>query len=281
MESSLEGLIFVITGSTDGIGLHTARRIVACGGEVVLHGRNPDKLEKVRQEMLQQQGATEERLHAVIGDFKSLKSVENMASEIQRLVPRIDCLINNAGVFLPSYQTSQDGHELTFAVNVLAPYLLTERLKDLLLKSECPRLINTSSVSQASRPPAAYEMTKDNYNAYKAYEQSKLFNRMINFGQAKDLPSVLCLSLDPGTVDTTMLRTGWDGCAGIPLTEANDTFWIATTKELDLKCSGNYYALRRSSGGRHPFNLDQVRSLTTYLDQSIQRALSTPTEEDP
>ena len=74
-----------------------------------------------------------------------------------------------------------------------------------------------------------FQLKKSSFNSHLAYEQSKLFDRMLTVHQANIYPSITCLSLDPGTVSTKMLEAGW-GCGGIPLVKADDTLWLATTK---------------------------------------------------
>ena len=116
--------------------------------------------------------------------------------------------------------------------------------------------------------PKEYQLNNSNYSAHVAYEQSKLFDRMLTVGQAAELKHVTCLSLDPGTVNTKMLLAGWGSC-GIPVGEADDTFWLATNKDIGLDCSGSYYASRRQSR-HHNFSTESIDSLFRYLDELIQ-----------
>jgi len=180
---------------------------------------------------------------------------------------------------MPEFQQSTEGHEMTFAINVLSHYLLTNLLKvgfgftqffsssksvqDLLSSSPSPRLVNTSSISQSSTPPDQFQLTQANYNPHTAYEQSKLFNRMLTEYQAKVFPAITCLSLDPGTISTKMLEMGW-GCGGTPLHKANDTLWLASSQDISLSSSGNYYVGRRARTG-HSFTDKDVENLIDYL----------------
>jgi len=261
-----ESLVFLITGSTDGIGLHTAEKLASLGHTIILHGRNEQRLRDALANVskyIKPPG----KVYSVLGDLSNLKTIRNMANEIKQRFQVIDCLINNAGVFMTSYQQSHEGYEMTFAVNVVAPFLLTTLLKDLLLRSSSPRLINTSSISQSSSPPVEFQLNKSSFNSHLAYEQSKLFDRMLTVHQANIYPSITCLSLDPGTVSTKMLEAGW-GCGGIPLDKADDTLWLATTKEVSLSCSGCYYVGRKSTS-RHQFSQQNVTRLVEYIENII------------
>eukprot|EP00092_Neocalanus_flemingeri_P002283 GFUD01002435.1.p1 GENE.GFUD01002435.1~~GFUD01002435.1.p1 ORF type:complete len:267 (-),score=89.36 GFUD01002435.1:28-828(-) len=258
---------FLITGSTDGIGLHTAAKLAALGHSVILHGRSQERLasavSRVREHLV-----SPGQVYHVLGDLASMTMVREVARQVREKVDSIDCIINNAGVFMPEFQQSTDGHEVTFAVNVLAHYLLTNLLKDLLATSPTPRLINTSSISQSSSPPAQFQLTQANYNPHTAYEQSKLFDRMVTVHQARVFPSITCLSLDPGTISTKMLEMGW-GCGGTPLHQANDTLWLATSQEVSLASTGNYYVGGRARTG-HSFSDEDVQNLINYLDSLIR-----------
>lgn len=203
-------------------------------------------------------------VYSVLGDLASLDNVKKVASEVKEKFDKIDCLINNAGVFMPMFEKTTVGHEMTFAINVLAPYLLTSLLKDLLASSPSPRLINTSSISQSRSLPPKFQLSEDEYNPHTAYEQSKLYDRMLTVHQARVFPTITCLSLDPGTISTKMLEMGW-GCGGTPLAKADDTLWLATTKDVSLSCSGSYYVGRRAQAG-HRFSDEAVKQLIDYLD---------------
>lgn len=258
-----ENKTFFITGSTDGIGLHTAEKLAGLGHSVILHGRSEERLAAAVSKVKSHLVAPGE-VYSVLGDLASLDNVKKVASEVKEKFDKIDCLINNAGVFMPMFEKTTVGHEMTFAINVLAPYLLTSLLKDLLASSPSPRLINTSSISQSRSLPPKFQLSEDEYNPHTAYEQSKLYDRMLTVHQARVFPTITCLSLDPGTISTKMLEMGW-GCGGTPLAKADDTLWLATTKDVSLSCSGSYYVGRRAQAG-HRFSDEAVKQLIDYLD---------------
>eukprot|EP00088_Acartia_fossae_P011359 TRINITY_DN15740_c0_g1_i14.p1 TRINITY_DN15740_c0_g1~~TRINITY_DN15740_c0_g1_i14.p1 ORF type:complete len:271 (+),score=7.56 TRINITY_DN15740_c0_g1_i14:53-865(+) len=267
-----EKYIVMITGATDGIGLHTSKKIVREVDVLILHGRNPERLKNAETQVRsvlanRKESDAKTEIHCVLGDLGIISDVRNVARQVEVLVPHISCLINNAGVYLPQFHKTKDGLEQTFAVNVVAPYLLTKLFHHLIIKSQKPRVINTSSISQSWDVPPEYQLNERNYSGHTAYSHSKLFDRMITVGQAERIENVLFLTLDPGTVNTKMLLEGWGAC-GISIEDADDTYWLATNQDLSLTDSGNYYVHRRLSTG-HNFTKDDIRKLFTYLDTIV------------
>ena len=120
----------LITGSTDGIGLETARMLVSLGHKVLLHGRNLAKLEKAESSLsaLPDGG----RVETYVADLSHMADGEALAKAVAERHTRLDVLINNAGVYRVAELVSQDGLDARFAVNTIAPYLLTQRLLPLL-----------------------------------------------------------------------------------------------------------------------------------------------------
>ncbi|UWX98518.1 SDR family NAD(P)-dependent oxidoreductase [Arthrobacter zhaoxinii] len=157
----------VITGASDGIGAAAARRLTENGHHVVVVGRSPEKTAAV---------AKDTGGEYFLADFADLGSVRTLASELLQRYPRIDVLANNAGaVFGNVRQVTGDGHEMTFQVNYLAPFLLTQLLTDRLLESK-GTVINTSSM--ANRLFGNVDLddleNENGYNPSKAYGNAKL-----------------------------------------------------------------------------------------------------------
>lgn len=157
----------VITGASDGVGAAAARQLARDGHHVVVVGRTPEKTAAV---------AVDTGGEYLLADFAVLNDVRNLASELLQRYPRIDVLANNAGaIFGKDRQVTVDGHEMTFQVNYLAPFLLTRLLTDRLLESR-GTVINTSSVANrifASVDLDDLEAEKD-YKPRKAYGDTKL-----------------------------------------------------------------------------------------------------------
>ncbi len=201
--------IVLVTGSTDGLGRDVARRLAADGAHVIIHGRNAERGKAVVDE-IGKGGKGSARFYQA--DFASLAEVRRLADEITRDYPRLDLLVNNAGVFIREgeRQVSKDGHELTFAVNYLSGYLLTYKLLPLIEKGRSPRIVNVSSLS-AAPIDFADVMIERNYSGNRAYGQSKLSQVLFTIDLAAELKpkGIVVQSLHPATyMDTTMVRSG-------------------------------------------------------------------------
>lgn len=245
----------LITGATDGIGQHTAKKLAADGNVLIVQGRRPDAGEKLVRE-LKDRGAQDASYFNA--DLADLDQVRGMAEAIKKKFDSIDVLINNAGVFDPTAAHSAQGYDTTWAVNVMAPFLLTRRLLALVANSQddCPRIITTSSISQSSTLPNMDQLFEKNgmpQSAHRAYSDSKLGDLMMTVKLAKILNSmdrkwnkIKCLTMDPGTVNTKMLLAGWGAC-GINVRNADNTYKLATDYGAQQK-SGSYHF--GGSGGR-------------------------------
>ena len=143
----------LVTGATQGIGLHTALRLAQAGNHhVVLHGRTAESGEAALARIRSESGARKEDFSLVTGDLSDLAQVRGVADQVKEKVDGLDVLINNAGVFADEQrQTSADGYELTFAVNVLAPFALTKLLLPAMNRNG--HVINTSSLSAQGKSP--------------------------------------------------------------------------------------------------------------------------------
>ena len=199
--------IALVTGSTDGLGRELARRLASEGAHVIVHGRNAGRGKAVVDEIAAA-GKGSARFYKA--DFASLAEVRRFADAIASDYPRLDLLVNNAGIFLrDDRQVSADGHELTFAVNYLAGYLLTYRLVPLLEKGRAARIVNVSSRSAA---PIDFTdvMMERGYTGYRAYSQSKLAQVMFTIDLAASLKprGIVVQAVHPATgMDTTLIKT--------------------------------------------------------------------------
>ncbi len=138
-----EATIF-ITGASDGLGKEAARKLAAQGARLILHGRSEAKLQAAVDEILNE--FPDARIDTILANFSSLAQMRAMAAELNERFERLDVLVNNAGVLPLRRQVSADGFELTFAVNYLAPFLLT----NLLCPCSSAALLRTSSISVLS-----------------------------------------------------------------------------------------------------------------------------------
>ncbi|KAK3269958.1 hypothetical protein CYMTET_21620 [Cymbomonas tetramitiformis] len=215
----LEGRVFLVTGCTDGIGKHTATRLAENNATVIIHGRSESRGEKARQDIIKATG--NESVEYFNADFTSMGQIREMSEAIKAKYSRIDCLINNAGVYETQKCLSEDGYEMSWAVNVIAPFLLTSLLLDRLRAGTKSRIINVSSISQTDgggRIDFDNLQHEKGYSAHSAYGLSKLCAVCFTKDLAERLkPEGITVNcLDPGTVNTKMLLAGWGPC-GIPV----------------------------------------------------------------
>ncbi len=198
--------IALVTGSTDGLGRELARRLAAEGAHVIVHGRNAQRGQAVVAEIAAA-GKGSARFYQA--DFASLDEVRRLAADIRRDYPRLDLLVNNAGVIVPRRQLSTDGYELQFAVNYLAGFLLTHQVLPLLEQGTSARVINVSSIA-ASPLDFSDVMLERGYTSGRAYGQSKLAQVLFTIDLAGELKGkgIVVQALHPATyMDTTMVRS--------------------------------------------------------------------------
>jgi len=201
-------LTIFITGATDGLGLGLARRLADEGAQLILHGRNPGKLDRVADDISRNSGT---RPQVVVADLADLQQVRDLATRVRRATQRLDVFVSNAGIGsgLPDQrtrQTSVDGHELRFAVNYLAGFLLTLELLPLLRQSSPARIVNVASIGQ--HPLDFDDLTLERqYDGRRAYGQSKLAQIMSGFELADRLPAgqITVNSLHPATYMPTKI----------------------------------------------------------------------------
>jgi NAD(P)-dependent dehydrogenase (short-subunit alcohol dehydrogenase family) len=174
----------LITGATSGLGRYLAQQLAGSGWQVLAHGRDPARVADLRAEL----GGDSAR--GFVADLASLGEVRELAARITAEVPRLDVLVNNAAVGFGApgerRQVSADGHELRFAVNYLAPVLLTRLLVPLLTASAPSRVLNVSSVGQVAFDPADAEF-EHGYQGVEAYRRSKLALTAFSFEAAGEL----------------------------------------------------------------------------------------------
>jgi NAD(P)-dependent dehydrogenase (short-subunit alcohol dehydrogenase family) len=199
----------VVTGASSGIGLYTALGLARAGMQVVMVGRDSTRTEAARRFVAARWPAAS--LATALADFAALGEVRRLAGEILAAYDQIDVLVNNAGLFSPNYRASADGFELTFAVNHLAPFLLTNLLVDRLKASAPARIVNVASrahrgqhldLASLARPPGHWTM--------QAYGRSKLCNILFTRELAARLSGsgVTAVALHPGVVATGIGQRG-------------------------------------------------------------------------
>jgi NAD(P)-dependent dehydrogenase (short-subunit alcohol dehydrogenase family) len=202
----LKDATVLVTGATDGLGRRVARKLAAKGARVLLHGRNPERLEAALEEVRGQKGGGE--AGSYLADLSSLAAVRGLAERILSDEEHLDVLVNNAGIISHRRRVSEDGVELTFAVNYLSHFLLTGLLMPLLRDSVPARIVNVASAGQ-SPLDFSNPMLERGYDAMKAYSQSKLAQIMFTFELAKRQQNtgVTVNALHPASLmDTKMVQ---------------------------------------------------------------------------
>lgn len=247
MNNTVEQII-LITGATDGLGRRVAEDLAATGAILLLHGRNQQKGEKLIENIRAASGNSQ--LHYDNADFSSLAEVNQLAETVTAVQPRLDVLINNAGLGAgprpQQRETSADGYELRFAVNYLAPFLLTHRLLPLLRRASEEmgeaRIINVASAAQQALDFADPMLEKD-YSGMRAYSQSKLALVMFSFDLAAELKeSGICVNaLHPASLmDTNMVRE-WFGTPQTTVEEGADALEHLVLAEELKGVTGKYF----------------------------------------
>jgi NAD(P)-dependent dehydrogenase (short-subunit alcohol dehydrogenase family) len=199
----------LVTGATDGLGYATARLLAAENFDVIVHGPTTRQAEDAIERLVKD-GGDRMRLHLAAADFAHFSEIATMAQVIGEAHPRLDVLVNNAAIAGPERrELTEDGHELTWQVNYLAPYLLTMMLTRQLTKARRSRVVNVSSSlhTKANLEPADLNETR-RYLRHAAYARSKLALTMFTKGLTLHGPTGLtAVSVQPGILDTVLVST--------------------------------------------------------------------------
>ena len=234
----------LVTGATDGIGRATARELAGRGCAVIVHGRDENRAGEAARELTAATGSPD--VTWVAGDFGSLAEVRAMAERVLDTCPRLDVLVNNAGIAVRSRDLSADGYESTLAVNHLAPFLLTNLLLHRLRASAPARIVNVSSgVHGSGRIDLDDLQMERGFDGWEAYCNSKLANALFTCELARrvDAAEVTANFLHPGVIDTKLLHVNFGG--GSPVdTGAGTPVYLAVDREV-AGVTGAYFVDRR------------------------------------
>ncbi|MEJ2658208.1 MAG: SDR family NAD(P)-dependent oxidoreductase [Desulfobacterales bacterium] len=273
MMQTIKNQVILITGATAGLGKQVARDLAAREATILLHGRSREKGDATLREIRDATG--NQKIIYYNADFSSLDEVRRLSEKIQADQKRLDVLINNAGLGAGTRQSrreeSADGHELRFAVNYLAPFLLTHRLLPLLRRSVPARIVNVASVGQQ---PLDFDnlMLENGYDGLRAYRQSKLALVMFTFDLAEELKEsgITANSLHPASLMPTrmVLETDYFGSPMSTIEEgAQAVEQLAASPDLD-GVSGEYFdGKQRGRANSQAYDREARRRLQMLSNQ--------------
>jgi NAD(P)-dependent dehydrogenase (short-subunit alcohol dehydrogenase family) len=256
--------VILVTGSTDGIGKATAIELASQGAEVILHGRKAGKGHTVQRELEEKTGG--EKPDLVIADFSDRDQILQMALDISQRYSRLDVLINNAGTFEKTHRRTKTGVEMTFAVNYLAPFFLTNKLLPLMQKSAPSRIVTVASIAHEDIPRIDWDNLQGEhaYDVWNAYALSKFADIAFTYTLARNTErtGVTANCLQPGVVNTKMLRSAFPKMPGIPPEQgALTSVYLAVSPDV-AGVSGQYFD-----------NQQPVRSSALTYDRPVQERL--------
>lgn len=253
MRNPMNGQTCLVTGATSGIGLETARALARLGAKVIGVGRDPEKAGSVAARIREETGSR--HVDYLLADLSSLQQTRSLGEAVRERAPRLDVLINNAGGFFARRQLSPDGIELTLALNLLSPFLLTNLLLEPLRASAAGRVINVSSNAHL-RGRMDFEDLESRRRypmmGMGAYGNAKLGLVMFTYELARRLvgTTVTANVLHPGFVATGFARNnGWLFRVFMPLLRpfgqtpmqgAQTVIYLATSPQVD-GVTGKYF----------------------------------------
>ena len=252
--SGMGGKVALVTGGTSGIGKATAMAMAAMGADVVVVGRDRGRGERAAEEIRAQTGA---RVDLALADLSSQAEVRNLAEEFRRRYDSLDVLVNNAGLVQSTRTETVDGLESTFAINHLAPFLLTNLLLDMLKQNAPSRVVTVSSEAERWGNIDFDDLqSKKSYRGFPVYGMTKLANIMFTYELAERLEGtgVTATCMHPGAVNTrfgtnnrgpmTILFRLFKPFMRTPDQGADTVIWLASSPEVE-GLSGRYYSDRK------------------------------------
>lgn len=252
----MRGKVCIVTGATSGIGLVTTQALARQGATVIVVGRNPERGAATVTRIKQETGNP--AVEWMVADLSAQAQVRHLARAFQERFARLDVLVNNAGALFARRSLSVDGIEMTFALNHLAYFLLTNLLLDTLKASAPARIVNVASrAHRGARINFADLQERQRYSGWRAYAQSKLANILFTYELARRLEGagVTANTLHPGFVATNFGRNN-AGIVGLivrvsqlaaigPDQGAQTVIYLATAPEVE-GISGKYFVNKRA-----------------------------------
>jgi NAD(P)-dependent dehydrogenase (short-subunit alcohol dehydrogenase family) len=275
LNTSMQGKVCIVTGANSGIGKATAMGLAQMGATVVMVCRNQDKGEKAQNEIKEKSG--NDAIDLILADLSSQASILQLAENIQQRYLQLHVLINNAGAVNLRRRETTDGFEMTFAVNYLAPFLLTNLLLEKLKASASARIVNVSSDSHQEGYIRMDDLqSEEHYKFLRTYGQSKLALVLFTYELARRLQGtgVTANCLHPGFVATNIGQSGvrsllsrgivkliFSSLGISPEEGAKTSIYLASSPEIE-GVTGKYFV-----------KSIPVRSAPISYDETLQRQL--------
>lgn len=268
----MKGRVCLVTGASHGIGFATASALAAAGATVVLHGRDPERVETLCRMIQQHTGS--QSVSGLAADFSSLSEVRRLAAELIARHQRLHVLVNNAGASVSGRHRTADGFEWHLGVNHLAPFLLTNLLLETLEASAPSRVVTVASVAHRGNPVDLDDLDfEQGYGSFAAYGRSKSANILFTVELARRLAGtgVTANALHPGVVATNLASTmpaplRWivtllKPVMASPEQGAETSIYLATSPEVD-GVTGRYFVKCREATADAPAtDADRARRL--------------------
>lgn len=250
--------LIMITGSTSGIGLAAAKSLAKKGFDIIGVGRSEEKCYKAIKEIRKENANV--AIRYFIADLSLQSEIRKLCTEVTDYIDenyegRLDVLVNNAGAFTTYYTLTNEGFEMQFAVNHLAPFLITDLMMSALKKSKHPKVLTTSSNSHyGAKIDFDNLMLSKNYNQLRAYKRTKLMNVLFTYElnkRYKDVNNFTAFAVDPALVNTSMGEKNTNGLAklvwsirkhkGVSPEEGASTIVYLASENIKRKDKGYYY----------------------------------------
>lgn len=285
----ITGKTVLITGGTSGIGLAAAQELATRGAEVGIVARDKTKA-ATAAERIRAAGGPGTVVDVFMADLSSQEAVRRLADQVLRRYRRLDGLVNNAGGIYLKRQVSTDGIELTWAVNHLAPFLLTTLLLDRLRESAPARVVTTSSHAHRTAPGIAFDdiNAERSYRGFARYAQSKLANILFTIEMARRLTGteVTASCFHPGMVASGFNRNNGPLlrfamsltrlAARSPRKGADTLVWLLDSAEVAGESGGYYVDRRLVAPAAAAKDEEAARRLWDLSEEQIRHSATTP-----
>jgi len=268
----MNGKVCLVTGATDGIGKVSARVLAELGAKVIIVGRNPEKSAIVLAELRSISG--NKNIDLLMADLAVMQEVRDLAEQVISRYDRIDVLLNNAGGYFTKHKITSDGLEMTFALNHMSYFLLTNKLMELLKYSAPARIVNVSSDAHYGVDIEFENLNgEQEYKAWKAYQKSKLANVLFTYELLKKVPGNITVNcLHPGFVATNfghnnggffgpVLKIAQRISAIDPEEGAKTSIFLCSAPEVKGVSGKYFYKCQPKTSSRESRNMDTGKRL--------------------